>query len=159
MFALKPAREAEAGEPHPSRVIHEHIGWLDVLVNQAARVHLPKGPCKADGDLQEMIRWQRPTELTVERPSPGERRARALRGLRRVRAGLPRQCQGDLIACVLPLKPFESRPLRLERGRRQHKDSLTRDSAAIQGGVAVFPQSFQRISGNVHHRQVPLRGT
>ena len=59
-LARQPRGDAEPGEPRPSvRAVHQDIGRLDVLVNEAALVHAGQRRGDADGKAQEASRLHR----------------------------------------------------------------------------------------------------
>ncbi len=60
--------DAEAGEPDAAEIpVDEHVGRLDVLVNEAAGVHVAARHRERDRDAQEIRQGQRLTEQQVER--------------------------------------------------------------------------------------------
>ena len=71
-LARKSRRYSEAGEPYLiARSVHQNIGGLDVLVDEAALVHLAKGRRDADGDAQETSHLHRRAEEPAEQLAAG----------------------------------------------------------------------------------------
>ncbi len=53
-LACQARGNAEAGEPgRPKVIVHQDVGWLEVLVNQASPMELAQGRGDADGQAQE----------------------------------------------------------------------------------------------------------
>ena len=60
--------DAEPGEPHLSiRAVHQDIGWLDVLVDEAALMELAQSRGNSDRQAQEASYLHGRAEQTVER--------------------------------------------------------------------------------------------
>ena len=71
-FARKARGDSEAGEPYlTARRVHQNIGRLDVLVDEAVLVHLAKGRGNADGDAQETSHLHRRAEQPAEQLAAG----------------------------------------------------------------------------------------
>ena len=60
--------DAEPGEPHVSiRAVHQNIGWLDVLVDEAALMELAQSRGNSDSQAQEASHLHGRAEQPVER--------------------------------------------------------------------------------------------
>ena len=72
--------DAEPGEPHPSvGAVHQDIGRLDVLVDEAALVRLAQRGDDADGEAQEASRLHRRADESLERLAAGSSSSSAVR--------------------------------------------------------------------------------
>ncbi len=72
MLARQPRGDAEACEPGgTARHIYQDIRRLDVLVDQVSLMDVPERGRERDGDAQELRRFQRMTEQSIERLATG----------------------------------------------------------------------------------------
>ena len=70
-LAGEPRRHAEAGEPHVTRVVDEHVRRLDVPVDDTLPVGLSERVGQTDGDAQEAGQIDRLPLLALDDPIEG----------------------------------------------------------------------------------------
>ena len=130
--------DAEPGEPHSSvGAVHQNIGRLDVLVDEAALVRLAQRGGDADREAQEAShlhgRAEQPLERLAARILEHQHRPTAF-ALKRQRPRRPAAVQ-LVLQFVFVGEAIEGRPVRVLRGGQhgQHGDRPPSPSRAILG--------------------------
>ena len=142
------SRLLRASEPDfAGRAVHEDVGRLDVLVDEAVPVHLAESAGNADGQMQEASQLQgRPEQ-------PGERLTAWILEHQHGPTALTRELQRPhrprgvqlILQAVFVSESIEAGGCRMLRGRQydEHRVPVTIDAPAVspaEDAVAVLPQ-------------------
>ena len=152
--------DAETRQPDAAACrVHEDIGRLDVLVDEASRMHLAERGRERDRDAQEMRHVQRPAKQSIERLTAGilkhQRRAavvvRKRDGSRRpvgVKFGLER---------IFVFKPLDATERGFFRGNKQDRRQAVA-GAPVESDVAL-PQRRECVARELVHEGLLRRRT
>ena len=155
--------DAEPGEPRPSvRAVHQDIGRLDVLVDEAALVRLAHGRGDADGEAQEASRLHRfahePLQRLAARILEQQRRSAAFAG-KRERPRSP--CGVELVPQFIFVgEALEDGRGRALRGGQHHQHGAeaavaVRAPTSAEDEFAILPQDLEALfSASVERKRL-----
>ena len=150
-FAGQPRCDAKSGQPGSAvGGIHDRVGWLDILVDQAALMESAQRGCQSNGDAKEQPDRHWRTDQVIERLTTGsfdDQHGAAGLAHELQRPQRPRTVE------VVPQLEFMHQAIDAARRRRirsgLHRDVRVRRAIAVaahcsaEHALAVLPQDFQ----------------